>query len=464
MRFPKIALIFVSFTLFLSACSGLPVEKVPLEHPEIAAEGAQPLPIGFNKIVFALPTGTPTVSSSPKGLFGLLACEWPYGLTSQGSVRGRGFPTDGLREVFFSVLEGQGYDVTGNPGRLFDEAEDMQRSIYSIGGRITDIKIDTCNHTSLWGVPRGKSGEGHIEVEWSAFDLINRKTVFKKTTKGFGKLRTPNFEGVQLLFEEALAAAVHNLGADAQFHNLVFYGELPNYTPPHYEDPYEMPDQYFLSKEPVSITQGAQYSNPAKGRFKSINDSVVLLQKAGHGSGFYISSEGHILTNAHVVGNADRMRIVTSRKAEKLIADVLRIDRKRDVALLKLQKLPNNRPVKPLPISLRKPAIGDDAYVVGAPSYTRLQDTVTKGIISAHRFDRKTKQPIIQADADVHGGNSGGPLLDEYGNVIGITVSSYIDGNGSLSGLNNFIPIIDALEKLDITANKETEFKPIGLD
>jgi len=109
-----------------------------------------------------------------------------------------------------------------------------------------------------------------------------------------------------------------------------------------------------------------------------------------------------------------------------------------------------------LPIRTQWPEVGEDVYALGAPIKTRLQDTVTKGIISAHR--RKflmfgTRLDIIQADVDIHGGNSGGPLLDANGNIVAISVAgmAFADPNADFStGLNYFIPIGDALEKLDI--------------
>ncbi len=446
----KISAIFAILAVFLASCGGLNVENVPLEQAQLPAENASPSPVGFNKIVFAIPTGTPTVSQSPKGFLGLLECDWPYGLTAQGSVRGRGFPTDGLREVFLQALEGQGYDVTGNPGRLFDEEEDMQRTIYSVGGRITDIKIDTCQRTNLWGMNQGQTGEGMVEVEWSVFDLLSRKYVYKTTTKGYGTLKMPNYEGVQLLFEEALAASVHNLGADQKFYDLVFYGAEPDSLPGTFEDPNENPVRIFDSRETVSVAANGLSNAPAEGRFEDILQSAVVIQKAGHGSGFFITHEGHIITNAHVVGNADRMRIITHGKKYKLVAEVLRVDRRRDVALLKLESIPQGFTIHTLPIRMEKPPVGSSVYAVGAPLKTGLQDTVTKGIISTHRYDKHEGQYYIQADAEVHGGNSGGMLLDNNGNIIGMAVSAYSPGEGIGIGLNNFIPIADALEKLDI--------------
>jgi len=464
MKLPAKTILGLFTLILLCGCNSLPVEEVPLKPVAEIPVDAEPNPIGFNRIVFALPTGKPTVSNGPDGFFALFEFVQPYGLDPQGAFRrGRGYSTEAMREIFLNTLESQGYDVAGNPGRLFDEEEDAQRANYAIGGRIIDIKMNACKRSSFfWGYDMGKEGEGHVEIEWSVFDLLKRRTVYKTTTKGYGFIESPNFEGVELVFESALAAAIHNLGADEEFHNLVFYGEQPSKAPEFYDDPYEFSSRIYDPQENIMLEGNTLSTSPAKDRLDQITKSVVLLQKAGHGSGFFITQEAHILTNAHVVGNAGRMRIVTSAKKEKLVAEVLRLDRKRDVALLKLESIPDDFIIQPLPVRLDKPKIGDDVYVRGTPSYTRLQDTVTKGIISAHRFDPREKQPYIQADADVHGGNSGGPMLDEFGNVIGITVSQYINADGGLSGLNNFIPIKDALEELGIKVN-HTQTAPLQL-
>ncbi|MCF8495259.1 MAG: serine protease [Alphaproteobacteria bacterium] len=435
--------------LLLAGCGGLTVEKAPLQEPPPVPQDARPSPIGFNKIYFAVPTGTPTLSSSPKGFLGLLNCGWPYGMVQNG-IRGRSFPSDQWREIFLETMEGLGYDVAGNPGLLYDEEEDEQRTIYSVGGRITDVKIDTCQRANIWGIEEGRTGEGGVTVEWTVFDLLHRKTVLRTTTKGYGTLKHPNYEGVQLLFEDALASSIHNLGADREFRDLVFFSLMPKHLPETASDAYENlvetgdpQDQILLSPSPLATV-------PARDRMAEITKTVVLIQTTGHGSGFFITDQGHILTNAHVVGNADRVRVVTSTKKDKLIARVLRVDKKRDVALLKLDDMPGDLHPQILPIRADKPDVGQEVYAVGAPARTRLQDTVTKGIVSAHRYDPRKKQWEIQADVFVYAGNSGGPLIDEFGNVVGLTVSGWKDQEQALSGLNNFIPIKDALEALDI--------------
>jgi serine protease Do len=437
--------------LVLAGCGGLNVQEVPLQDLAGApAQNAQPAPVGFREIRFAIPTGTPTVSQSPKGLLGLLVCDWPYTMVQTG-MRSRSFPDDNLKDIFLNTLRGQGYDVTGDPGRFFDEEEDEMRTAYAVGGQITDIKIDICKRSNLWGIDRGGTGEAYVSINWSVFDMLGRKTVLKTTTQGYGRLENPNDEALQLLFESAAESAIHNLGADEAFNRLVFIGEEPENAPGTIADINELPVGLFDPGEKVDLSNIPVSKQSVHGRLEQIEKTVVMIEAgASHGSGFFISRGGHILTNAHVVGNAARVRVVTSGKQEKLRGEVLRIDRRRDVALIRLEEIPASFTISTLPLRLEEPAVGEEVYAIGAPRRKQLQDTVTKGIVSAHRYDRREKQPYIQADVDIYAGNSGGPLIDAHGNIIGLAALGFMVSDDTLGGLNWFIPIGDALEKLDI--------------
>lgn len=441
---------FYSLFILLAACSGVTVEKIPLAQPEYPPENAQPSPIAFNKVHYAIPTGTTLASYSPRGLLGFLNCAGPYG-TAEGGIRSRNFPDDNFREIFLNTMKAEGFDVAGDPGRMFDEQEDQMRAIYSVGARVTDIKIDLCRQVNFWGIAKGDAGEAAITIEWSVFDLLHRRNVYKTVTKGYAKRDIPNYDGIALLIEDSFAASAHNLGADKSFYDLVFNGMTPQDAPMTVEDPFEEPATIYNADEKVVLDSQALSRVPAQDQMEQMLHVTVMIQAANtHGSGFFITRQGHILTNAHVVGNATRVRVVTSGKNDKLVAEVLRLDRRRDVALLRLENMPENMMIEPLPMRLEKPGIGEDVYAVGSPYHTRLQDTVTKGIVSAHRMDARERQPYIQADVAVYGGNSGGPLVDQFGNVVGMSVSGYNDGDVQLSALNNFIPIGEALRRLEI--------------
>ena len=151
------------------------------------------------------------------------------------------------------------------------------------------------------------------------------------------------------------------------------------------------------------------------------------------GSGFVIDRNGHILTNAHVVVGA-RSVTVGFRKGGTYRADVLGVDRIDDVAVLDAPTAPRSL-LDPLPLgSVRSVQVGDPVVAIGNPlgEYR----SITEGIVSAKRRQinsLKTGYKIynaIQTDAAINHGNSGGPLIDRFGSVVGIT-------NQILTGTNN---------------------------
>jgi len=441
--------IILASTLLFIGCSGVNVEKVPYKQTIIPSEDAKPAPITLSKTKLGLHTGDPIVSNTPRGILGLVNCKLPYGHYGIGR-RGRKIDRNRYKQTFSEVLSAQGYDLTGGEGRFFDEEEDLQRTLYSVGALIKDVKIDSCLHDNWWSVDQGVTGEASIEVEWSVYDRLHRTHVFKTTTKGYAELNYKNYDGLQLLAEEAFAAAAHNLGATQDFHNLIFKGIQPAKKPWQSQDPLAEADGIFDPNEHVNIEVKKRSHKKAQGRLKDITQSTVMLQGGvGHGSGVFITQEGHIITNAHVVGYAKQIRVVTSRKKKKLVAEILRVDRKRDVALLKLIDRPKDLNMTILPIRTEHLKIGEEIYAIGAPYHYYLEDTVTKGIVSAYRFIKTPGHWSIQGDVHITEGSSGGPLLDYHGNLIGITYAGWGANNGL--GLNLFIPIVDALDKLDIT-------------
>jgi S1-C subfamily serine protease len=171
------------------------------------------------------------------------------------------------------------------------------------------------------------------------------------------------------------------------------------------------------------------------------------VPQEGQGSGFVLTKEGLILTNNHVIGNAQRLEVMLSDK-HKYKARVLALDKNHDLALIKIDA-PNLTPVT-LSDS-RNLMVGQRVYAIGNPF--GLNGTMTRGIISAIRSVRSPNgSPIedaIQTDAAVNPGNSGGPLLNSRGEVIGITTMIASNGADQSSGIGFAIPINTARAILD---------------
>ncbi len=171
------------------------------------------------------------------------------------------------------------------------------------------------------------------------------------------------------------------------------------------------------------------------------------VPQQGQGSGFILDKEGHILTNNHVIDNAQRVEVTLSDK-HKLKATVVGVDQQHDLALLKITA-PNL-----VPATLSESSglvVGQRVYAIGNPF--GLSGTMTRGIISAIRSigvgEGRSIEDAIQTDAAVNPGNSGGPLLNSRGEVIGITTLIASNGSDQSAGIGFAIPINTAKAVLD---------------
>lgn len=147
---------------------------------------------------------------------------------------------------------------------------------------------------------------------------------------------------------------------------------------------------------------------------ESARRSVVTIQTpGGTGTGFFVSSDGLLLTAAHVVGSHASVEIVL-QGGLKLRADVQRRDESPDLALL---DAPGDGHAC-LALARERPSIGADLYVIGAPLGVDLSGSLSRGVVSSFRsLDGIT---LVQTDASVNPGNSGGPALDSSGRVLGV--------------------------------------------
>lgn len=179
--------------------------------------------------------------------------------------------------------------------------------------------------------------------------------------------------------------------------------------------------------------------------YEKYGAGVVRVEHSqGLGSGFVIDKDGHILTNAHVVDGAQGTISVSFSNDERVEAQVIGVDNATDVALLRVDLPASALTVVPLGDSTSV-VVGEPVVAIGNPFG---QDrTVTSGIVSA--VARQIEAPngfgingVIQTDAAINQGNSGGPLFDMRGQVIGINSQIYTGGTGGGNvGLGYAVPI-----------------------
>ena len=186
---------------------------------------------------------------------------------------------------------------------------------------------------------------------------------------------------------------------------------------------------------------GPEFGFPGEGQ----EGGAPEIRGRGMGSGFIISADGYVLTNHHVIDGASEVKVKLSDRRE-YTATVVGSDAQYDVALLKLD-------AKDLPVL----AIGDSnrlkpgQWVVAIGSPFGLDHSVTAGIVSAVGRSTSAEQryvPFIQTDVAINQGNSGGPLLDVSGQVVGIN-SQIFSASGGFMGISFAIPIDLAMSAVE---------------
>jgi serine protease DegQ len=194
----------------------------------------------------------------------------------------------------------------------------------------------------------------------------------------------------------------------------------------------------FTSKNAKPLSARKNKKNNSDPLFQFFNGETADEPISSLGSGVLVSPEGIILTNHHVISDADEIEIALS-DGRKLKAKVVGSDPETDIAVLKIDAVN-----LPTPITLGKidsVHIGDVVLAIGNPF--GVGETVTSGIVSAMGRDRvgiNTFENFIQTDAAINPGNSGGALIDTRGNLIGINTAIFSNNGGSM-GIGFAIPI-----------------------
>src|SRR5258706_2722174 len=185
---------------------------------------------------------------------------------------------------------------------------------------------------------------------------------------------------------------------------------------------------------PFDIVPKGQGQGQGQGQGGSDDDTPRAPKQQSSGSGFFISPDGYIVTNNHVVENAEDIKVVM-KDGKELKAVVVGRDEGTDLAVVKVEG--HGFQYVDFEHSA-KPRVGDWVVAVGNPF--GLGGTATAGIISAYNRDiGETFVDYIQIDAPIHRGNSGGPTFDIYGRVIGVNTAIFSPSGGSV-GIGFAIP------------------------
>jgi serine protease Do len=416
-------ILYWALFLLLAGCANPVKQAAQLDPIEIKA-GVDARPLQFKRVVVKLRRGEKIGDVSVGAL-----CVRNSDLTWRG---GRlTLSGDEFTEAFRDELQKANYVVVGNPDALFEDPSEWKAE-YLVAGLVKSLQASVCYPLGGFGNFSKSRGGAFIKVDWQIYSRLERKVVYEVSTEGsFQSTETLDDQAAVILIN-AFASAVRNLLADKQFH------ALASGAPP-------VLASTAISSSVIKIAMAASRVTSIQDNMSAVRAGVAtVMAGSGHGSGFFVGRDGHLLTNEHVVRSARfvKVRLATGRD---VLGEVMRSDSKRDVALIKVEE----RDLPGLAISTREPNIGADVYAIGTPLRQELSTTVTRGIISAYRTEDGLR--FIQSDVQILPGNSGGPLLDENGNVLGIAAKGYMVGRAAApTGLNFFIPIREALQVLAI--------------
>lgn len=388
----------------VSGAAPRPAVSAPVDVPALPA-GVETRAVALTRIATTL-----SPSSVVGGVLGLGADQPLYWMHFKVQVE------EDLQAALAQELKAAGFKQQGVS--LFDDSSgefELAALIQSVNSRF----------------PSAFTTKGWISlaVEWQIYSQRDRKVVARVSTTGVAE---PVYYTLIGGIDSALSVAVINV------RSLLASSEFRD---------------HFIVKPGSEATSRVAGASPAPMTYLNRDDGatsvadaiggvVALFADDGMGTGVLVDESGLLLTNHHVVGDAKFIKVRWPDGVETL-GEVVRSSAKRDVALVKTE--PRGR--KPLRLALQSPAPGEDVFAIGTPLDAKFQNTVTKGIVSANRvFDGLS---YIQSDVTVNHGNSGGPLLDKSGRVLGLTQSG-TEISGAPVGLNLFVPIRDALDFLSL--------------
>jgi S1-C subfamily serine protease len=343
---------------------------------------------------------------SQRGTFSMSAKLWPV-------VRAA------AARAFRAEMTAAGYPSPVQMESSFDDTARHEVE-FDVGVVVRKLQMNLCT--------RGKDllGGVYVEAKWELYSKKSRRVVFEKIAEGSYENTSPETISFGGIIERAFAVSARNVLAERKFGDI-----LAGLEP--------LPVAEAPVAQPVVLHNGTPPAGGVSQNAAMLRAAVVTINNGtGTGSGFFVTPEGYLLTNQHVVGDVKFVKVQLATGRE-LVGEVLKVDAKRDVALVKTE------PIGAITLALRtsEPNIGEDVYAIGSPLGEKLSGTVTRGVLSGHRTIGEMR--YIQSDVSVLPGNSGGPLLDASGRVVGISARAVLAG---LANMNFFVPINEALSTL----------------
>jgi serine protease Do len=382
----------------------------------VAAPTAEVRPVALSKMAMKLPVGD-AYAVLQAGIF----CTPSKTMVWSGGQSAMKIGT--YQDAFTAEMTKAGLKVAGDSENLFDTASASSNDL-ELAALVTEENIRVCQQGAT-----GVKGRVSMTIHWELYSRLQARMVTTVDTEGAYEVPSVMLGAIPRLMAGAFAANVDELTRSSSFRNALT-GATPGAG-----DVVQAPDQ-----ARIVIAGSHAAALPVEEAPASV---VIVYAGAGQGSGVLVSQDGYILTDAHVVGDADSVRLKWSDGLET-VGHVVRRVKGRDVALIKA----DGRGRTPVAIRRTPVSVGETVFAVGAPLGDKYQGTVTRGVVSANRTIDGFS--FIQSDVTVNHGSSGGPLLDDKGRLVGLTEQ----GLGFLGvvplGINLFTPSRDAADFLGL--------------
>jgi S1-C subfamily serine protease len=338
---------------------------------------------------------------------------------------------DELTEIFRNRIIAANIEVVGDPVAT-PEQPSQWIAERVIAGTVYRMKASICYSDSGIG-NSGSKGIAVVNVDWKIHGRTGGEAIFRLKTEGYGEVDGDRSGAEKEVFRQAFSQAIGNLLADPDFQRVMSgtFETVPNVN----------------SNRFFSIKGSRPWQDPLETRREEIVTNVVtIFVEDRRGFGFFVDDQGHVLTNARLVGAADLVAVKFAN-GDRLMGDVIATNAKLDVALIKTE------PVQAagLPLQTQPPALGSPVFASASSENVHTDEGLARGTVNAHRVDEGVR--LFQSEIVAAPHSSGGPVLDANGNVIGITANPLGpvgDSNSISLDVGFFVPIADALDALGV--------------
>ena len=343
----------------------------------------------------------------------------------------------GFEELFYEVLTNNGFNTPlKQAAELFSNSSEERKKYprYLIGAKLLEYDVQLQHEKLNILKKEDVLGRTTMKLRWGILDKTTDKVALELTTTGIGRYRIR--DGIFINNLSAFEDALYKLMSNPEFLELINNHPIPNYEMLNEADS-------SIASRTINNVVLPKFENNSEMINRVSKSCVTIATDVGHGSGAVISNEGHILTADHVVQNMNKIEVQFSNGLT-FNAQILARDRRNDVALIKIE----GSGFPALPIQQKPQSnLGQEVFTIGTPSDIELGQSVSRGIISGRR---KAKGRLYtQLDMAVSLGNSGGPLINSNGEIIGIIQTKII--KEGVEGIGFAVPIDRALNVLNLS-------------